>query len=120
MELIKTFTFDAAHHLTTVSPGHKCAGLHGHMFRVDIHLSGPFDPSIGYLVDFGDIKRICEPVIAILDHAYLNDVEGLENPTSENIAVWLWNRLSHHLSLLTKVAVYESPQSGVVYEGDSQ
>jgi 6-pyruvoyltetrahydropterin/6-carboxytetrahydropterin synthase len=103
LELIKTFTFDAAHRLTTVPAGHKCARLHGHTFKVEIHLSGQFDPASGYLVDFAEVKQICTPVIDRLDHTYLNDIEGLENPTSENIAIWLWNSRSPSLRAL-KVA----------------
>lgn len=119
MDLMKVFTFDAAHRLTAVPPEHKCAQLHGHTFRVEVYLSGPLDPDFGWLIDFAEVKRICEPVIAQLDHRYLNDIDGLGNPTSENIARWLWRHIENDLPLLEKVAVYESPESGVSYRGEA-
>lgn len=118
MELIKTFTFDAAHRLTALPAGHKCAQLHGHTFKVEIHLSGEFNRTTGYLVDFAEVKQICAPVIDRLDHSYLNEIEGLESPTSENIAIWLWDRLKGSLPALQKVGVFESPMNGVVYTGN--
>lgn len=118
MHLIKVFTFDAAHRLPNVPAGHRCGRLHGHTFRVEVHLSGPVDPEHGWVIDFADVKKICQPVLSQLDHNYLNEIEGLENPTSENIAVWLWERLAGDLPTLKRIAVYESPDSGAAYEGD--
>jgi 6-pyruvoyltetrahydropterin/6-carboxytetrahydropterin synthase len=120
LDLIKTFTFDAAHRLTRVPAGHKCANLHGHTFRVEIHLAGPVDPELGWVTDFADVKAICQPVIAQLDHNYLNDIQGLENPTGENIARWIWGRVSGKLQGLYKIVVSENPESAIVYAGDSE
>lgn len=119
MELFVTLSFDAAHRLPCVPQGHKCGNLHGHTFTVEIHLSGPLEAGNGWVMDFGDVKRMARPVVERLDHAYLNDIEGLENPTSENIARWLWERLHPGLPLLSRVVVRESPTSGAVYTGPS-
>ena len=85
-ELVKTFRFDAAHALPNVPEGHKCASQHGHSYRVDVHLTGDVDPHVGWVVDFGDIKQIVDPLIDRLDHCNLNEVEGLANSTSELMA----------------------------------
>src|SRR5437588_730400 len=89
MEIFKEFTFEAAHRLPHVPEGHKCARLHGHSFRVALHLTGPVEPESGWLMDFGEIKERFQPLYNQLDHHYLNEIEGLENPTSENIARWI-------------------------------
>src|SRR6202171_5800477 len=93
LELFKEFTFEAAHRLPCVPPGHKCARLHGHSFRVEVHIHGPVDSDLGWVRDFADIKEAFAPIHDLLDHRYLNEVEGLENPTSENVARWIWLRL---------------------------
>jgi len=117
MEIFVSFTFDAAHRLPKVPEGHKCSRLHGHTFRVEVHVSGPVDESLGWVIDFGDLKKICKPVIEQLDHHYLNEIPGLENPTCEVIAKWLWQRLMPYLPNLAKIIVQEGPNSGAVYEG---
>ena len=93
MSVFREFGFEAAHRLPNVPEGHKCARLHGHSFRVEVHVAGPVDPTLGWVVDFADIRDAFEPIHDALDHRYLNEVEGLENPTSENLAVWIWDRL---------------------------
>ncbi len=93
MDLFADFTFEAAHRLPNVPPGHKCARLHGHSFRVRVTVTGPVDPKLGWVIDFADVKRAFAPLDAKLDHRYLNEVEGLENPTSEVLAQWIWERL---------------------------
>ncbi len=118
VEIVKEFRFEAAHLLPNVPPGHKCGRLHGHSFRFELHLSGETDPHTGWLVDFGDISRIVKPLLEEhLDHHYLNDVPGLENPTSENIAIWLWGQLKHRLPALSEVVVYETCTSCCKYRG---
>ena len=117
MEIYKEFTFEAAHRLPNVSPGHKCGRLHGHSFRVQVHVSGPVDRDTGWVVDFADIKAAFQPLENRLDHNYLNEIEGLENPTSENIAVWLWDRLAPSLLGLSQVVVRETCTTGCVYRG---
>ena len=117
MEIYKEFTFEAAHLLPNVAPGHKCGRLHGHSFRVEVHVSGELDPHLGWIMDYADIKKVVKPVIARLDHYYLNDIEGLENPTSEVIARWLWQQLKPLLPQLSKIVIKETCTSGCVYTG---
>jgi len=118
MDVFKVFTFEAAHLLPNVPPGHKCARLHGHSFRVEVHVSGPLDPHLGWVMDFADLKAAFRPLHDQLDHRYLNDIEGLENPTSENLARWIWARLLPSLPGLSKVVVRETCNSGCAYRGD--
>lgn len=117
MTISKQFTFEAAHRLPSVPAGHKCARLHGHSYRVTIHASGEPGPDTGWVVDFGDIKIAFDPILARLDHYYLNEIEGLENPTSENLARWIWDRLQPALPLLSRVEVSETCTSGCTYDG---
>ncbi|RJQ27556.1 6-carboxytetrahydropterin synthase QueD [Candidatus Parcubacteria bacterium] len=118
MEIYKVFTFDAAHRLPNLPETHKCRRLHGHTFRVEIRVAGKEDDAYDWVIDFSDIAKIAAPIIEILDHNYLNDIEGLENPTSENIAKWIWRKLKPNLPILTQVVVQESPNSGVVCIGE--
>lgn len=118
MEIFRAFTFDAAHRLPNLPDSHKCRRLHGHTFKVEIHVVGELLQDYDWVIDFGDIAKLVSPVIEELDHNYLNDINGLENPTSENIARWLWKRIKPSLSILSKIVVQESPYSGVVYQGD--
>jgi 6-pyruvoyltetrahydropterin/6-carboxytetrahydropterin synthase len=116
-EIFKEFTFEAAHRLPFVPDGHKCARLHGHSFRVEIHVGGEVDTRTGWIMDFGDIKSAFKPLHNQLDHHYLNEIEGLENPTSENLASWIWERLQPTLPGLARVVVRETCTSGCVYVG---
>lgn len=118
MDIYKEFTFEAAHVLPAVPEGHKCGRLHGHSFRVEVHVSGPLDTRLGWVLDFADIKTVVKPVIARLDHYYLNDIPGLENPTSENVARWLWREINPLLPQLSCIVVKETCTSGCVYRGD--
>jgi 6-pyruvoyltetrahydropterin/6-carboxytetrahydropterin synthase len=121
MELFKEFTFEAAHRLPRVPAGHKCARLHGHSYRVVVRVAGPVIPDTGMVMDFADIKAAFEPIIdEHLDHQYLNEVEGLENPTSENLARWIWHRLASALPDLTAVEIRETCNSGCVYRGEDE
>jgi len=117
MDIFKVFTFEAAHRLPHVPEGHKCARLHGHSFRVELHLSGELDPHLGWVVDFADVKAVFKPVLERLDHHYLNDIPGLENPTSERIAVWIWEQVKPLLPQLSAVVVHETCTSGSRYRG---
>jgi 6-pyruvoyltetrahydropterin/6-carboxytetrahydropterin synthase len=117
VSLTKTFTFEAAHRLPTFPEGHKCRRLHGHSFRVEVHVSGDVPLERGYLVDYGEIKEAYEPVRSQLDHHYLNEIGGLENPTAENLAVWIWDRLAPRLPQLSRVVVHETCTSRCEYEG---
>lgn len=118
MEIYKVFTIDVAHSLPAVPEGHKCSKVHGHTFRIEVHLSGPVDPVKGWVMDFAEITALFQPVQKRLDHKYLNEIEGLENPTSENLSKWLWKELRATLPYLSKIVVQESPDSGCVYYGD--
>ncbi|HOA72755.1 MAG TPA: 6-carboxytetrahydropterin synthase QueD [Phycisphaerae bacterium] len=118
MEIFKEISFEAAHRLPHAPAGHKCQRLHGHSFRVEIHVRGAVDPQQGWVTDFADIKRAFEPIHDQLDHQYLNEIEGLENPTSEVLARWIWRRLKPRLPGLCKLVVRETCSSGCVYEGD--
>jgi 6-pyruvoyltetrahydropterin/6-carboxytetrahydropterin synthase len=117
MEIFKEFTFEAAHHLPNVPEGHKCGRLHGHSFQVAIHVSGALDPELGWVQDFADIKGAFKPVYDQLDHHYLNEIEGLENPTSEVLAKWIWDQMEGKLPLLSKVVIRETCTSGCTCEG---
>ena len=116
-EIYKEFTFEAAHRLPRLPETHKCWRLHGHSFRVGVGVEGPVDPDLGWVMDFGDIKEHFKPLDAQLDHYYLNEIEGLENPTSENLAKWIWDRLIQSLPNLAYVRVHETCTSGCVYRG---
>lgn len=118
MEIYKEFHFEAAHRLPNVPEGHKCARLHGHSFHVRLHLEGPVGEDSGWVMDFGDVKRCFAPLHDRLDHYYLNDIPGLENPTSENIARWIWEQLIQTLPQLSAVEIRETCTSGCIYRGD--
>ena len=117
MQLHKIFQIEAAHRLPNVPEGHKCARMHGHSFRVEVHVEGPVDPRFGWVMDYADIKAAFKPLYDRLDHYCLNDVEGLSNPTSENLAAWIWDRLKPNLPLLSKVVVHETCTAGCSYSG---
>lgn len=118
MEIFKEFTFEAAHRLPHVQPGHKCARLHGHSFRCEIYVRGPVGKDTGWIVDFSEIKAAFEPVRSRLDHNYLNEIEGLSNPTSENLARWIWREVKPRLPGMCRLIVRETCTSGCVYAGE--
>jgi 6-pyruvoyltetrahydropterin/6-carboxytetrahydropterin synthase len=117
MEIFKEFTLEAAHRLPNVPPGHKCARLHGHSFRIAVYVAGPLGSDTGWVLDFADLKAAFAPIDAQLDHHYLNDVPGLENPTSEHLAAWIWDRLIGALPGLSRIVVRETCTSGCEYRG---
>ncbi|MCK5785419.1 MAG: 6-carboxytetrahydropterin synthase QueD [Candidatus Sabulitectum sp.] len=117
MEIYREFKFDAAHRLPNLEEAHKCGNLHGHTFTVTVHIEGTVGHTTGWVRDYSEIKSICNPVIDLLDHRYLNDIEGLENPTSEIIAEWLWNRIKPELTELTMIEVKETASTGCRYRG---
>ena len=116
MKLFKEFSFEAAHKLPLVPKDHKCFQLHGHSFKARIYVEGPVNKQ-GWVMDFADLKVVCAPWIKKLDHSYLNEIEGLENPTSENISIWLWDRLTRELPQLSAVEIMETCSSGCIYSG---
>jgi 6-pyruvoyltetrahydropterin/6-carboxytetrahydropterin synthase len=117
LELRKTFQFEAAHLLPHLPAAHKCRRLHGHSFRAEIAVTGPCDARLGWVMDYADISAAFKPLWDQLDHRYLNDIPGLENPTSENLAVWIWERLKPALPQLVEVVVAETCTARCVYRG---
>jgi 6-pyruvoyltetrahydropterin/6-carboxytetrahydropterin synthase len=118
LEIFKVFHIEAAHRLPNLPETHKCRRLHGHSFRVEIHISGEVSQQQGWIMDFADLKSAFKPLYEQLDHHYLNEVEGLENPTSENLARWIWQRLKPALPVLSKIVIQETCTSGCVYTGE--
>ena len=117
MELRKTFQIEAAHRLPNVPTGHKCARLHGHSWRIEVAIEGPVGNDTGWVMDYADLKAAFQPIHDRIDHNYLNEIPGLENPTSERLAVWLWNELKPRLPLLSELVIAETCTSRCVYRG---
>jgi len=117
MDVFRVFQVEAAHRLPNVPAGHKCARMHGHSFRIEIHVSGPVGEESGWVMDFADLRQAFQPLYDRLDHRCLNDIEGLENPTSENLARWIWERLAPGLPQHRKVVVQETCNAGCFYTG---
>jgi len=115
MKIFKKYTFDSAHYLPNVSDDHKCKRMHGHTYHLTVFIEGDVDPKFGWIIDFNDIKRVLNPIIDRLDHHTLNDIEGLENPTCEILAQWLYKTIKKELPLLESIEVYETPTSGAIY-----
>ena len=118
MILYKHFTFDAAHFLPNLPDGHPCKQLHGHTYHLTVFVEGKLLKNEGWVLDFKDLKSAVDPVIKRLDHRFLNELEGLANPTSEMLAMWIWEQVKPHLPQLKKVELKETPGSGVIYEGE--
>ena len=119
LEISKLFTLEAAHRLPNVPPGHKCARLHGHSFQIEVHIQGEVGEVSGWVMDFSEVKAAFQPIHDRLDHNYLNEIAGLENPTSENLARYLWRELQPTLRGLSKIIVRETCTSGCVYTGEA-
>jgi 6-pyruvoyltetrahydropterin/6-carboxytetrahydropterin synthase len=117
MKITQAFTFEAAHRLPNVPETHRCHRMHGHSYRVELQLEGLVDPHSGFVVDFFDVEAAFGPLLQRLDHYCLNDIEGLENPTAENIAVWIWDRVKSVLPQTRSVKVFETPDCWAEYEG---
>jgi 6-pyruvoyltetrahydropterin/6-carboxytetrahydropterin synthase len=118
LELRKTFQFEAAHLLPNLPADHKCRRLHGHSFRAEIAVAGECDPKLGWVMDYADMSSAFKPLFDQLDHYYLNEIPGLENPTSENVAVWIWQRLKPVLPQLVEVVVAETCTARCVFRGE--
>lgn len=117
-ELRRDYRFESARRLTGIDPGHPCASIHGHSFRLRVKVVGEVDAAAGWVIDFGDLDRVVEPVVRELDHRLLNDVDGLGNPTSENLAKWIWDRIESRVPGLVSVRVSETEASSVTYRGE--
>jgi 6-pyruvoyltetrahydropterin/6-carboxytetrahydropterin synthase len=118
MEIYKEFSFDSAHFLPNVPDGHKCKNMHGHTYRLRVYVKGEIDPHLGWIMDFKELKDALCGVIDRLDHKLINDIPGLENPTAENITIWIWKQIRPLLPQLSKIELYETPTTGVIYEGE--
>lgn len=118
MEIFNIYQIEAARRLPNLPDTHPCSRVHGHSFRIEIHVSGAVDPVTGWVMDFAELDAAFTPVKAQLDHRYLNDIAGLDNPTSERLAQWLWQKLKPSLPGLSKIVVQETQQSGCIYRGD--
>ncbi len=118
VELVKEYRFESAHRLPQVPIGHKCSRLHGHSFKFEIHVQGPVDERTGWLIDFGVLDDKVMPIVGQLDHHYLNEVEGLENPTSEVLARWLFDRIRPQVPSLVAVTLYETCDARCIYRGE--
>lgn len=117
MEIVKEFTFDAAHYLPNVPDTHKCKNLHGHTYRVRLYIEGPLDPVLGWVMDFADIKAAWKPLEQLLDHQVLNDIPDMVNTTAEELAMWIYRQLKPKLPLLSRIELNETAANGVVYRG---
>lgn len=117
VRLVHELRFEAAHRLPRVPAGHKCARLHGHSFKIELSVDGPVNPDTGWLVDFGVLTDAWEPLHRQLDHNYLNEIEGLDNPTSEVLAKWIWDRMKPKIAQLARVTVFETCDARCEYEG---
>ncbi len=118
MDIFNIFHLESARRLPYLPADHPCARVHGHSFEVEVHLRGPLDERLGWVCDFADVERAWADIEGRLDHRYLNEVPGLENPTSERLAIWIWERLKSELPGLSKIIVRESADSGCVYTGE--
>jgi 6-pyruvoyltetrahydropterin/6-carboxytetrahydropterin synthase len=117
VRLSRDFRFEAAHLLPNAPEGHKCRRLHGHSYRVEVAVEGEVEPETGWLIDYGVIAQLVDPIRASLDHFYLNEIAGLENATSEILAKWIWDKLKPSLPILTRITVHETCEARCEYEG---
>lgn len=117
MDIFNVFNLEAARRLPRLPEAHPCARVHGHSFRVEVHVGGPLYGELDWVLDFAEVDQAWRPIHEALDHRYLNDIPGLENPTSERLAIWIWDRLKPALPGLNKIVIRETERSGCVYTG---
>lgn len=117
VELVREYRFEAAHQLPRVPPGHRCSRLHGHSYRVDVTVSGVMEEESGWVVDFYDMDHAVNPIVEALDHRFLNELPGLENPTSERLCLHLWRAIAPKLPGLSAITVWETHDSRCTYRG---
>lgn len=120
MEIFRIFRLEASHSLPALPQGHPCRKVHGHSWKVEVGVEGPVDAERGWIMDFADLDRAFAPALAALDHAHLNEIEGLGQPTSENLARWIWRRLKPALPALSRITVWETQTSGCTYRGQEE
>jgi 6-pyruvoyltetrahydropterin/6-carboxytetrahydropterin synthase len=117
LELVKDFRFEAAHFLPHVPEGHKCRRMHGHSFRGELAVRGPVDERLGWVIDFAQLKKAVDPIVDRLDHYLLNEIAGLENPTAEMLAVWIWRKVAAEVPNLVRVTIEETCTSRCHFYG---
>ena len=120
MEIFRVFRFEASHRLLQLPLRHPCGKVHGHSWRVEIHAAGPVLADRGWVLDFADLERAFQPLLLELDHTHLNDIEGLEQPTCENIAQWIWRRLKPALPALARIVIWETETAGCSHRGEPE
>ena len=118
MDVCRTFTIEAARSLPNLPENHPCKNIHGHSFKITITVNGPIDTHTGFVIDFGDINSAFEQLRKQIDHAYLNDINGLENPSSEYLCIWIWKNLISSLPGLSQIEIRETDSTGCIYKGD--
>ena len=117
MDLFFKFSINAARRLPNLPADHVCSRLHGHTFLIELHISGDVDPDSGWVIDFADLENPANAVMAELEHRYLNEIDGLYNPTSENLAIWIWDKIHASVPGLSQVVVSEGADRGCRYSG---
>ena len=118
MEVYKIFSIEAARSLPNLPNNHPCKNIHGHSFKVIITVDGKVQEYSGFVMDFGEIDLAFKPIFKMIDHSYLNEIEGLENPSSENLCKWIWKHLSKTLPILKKIEIKETDLTGCIYKGE--
>ena len=118
VRLTKDFTFEAAQNLPNVPADHKCRRMHGHSFKVEISIEGEVDPVTGWFYDHARISKAMNPLLELIDHSYLNEIPGLENPTIDNMCAWLWGHLAPQLPGLSEIVLHETPTARCSYRGN--
>ena len=119
MEVFRNFRFHSARHLPNLEDSHICKRIHGHTFNLTVHIRGNIDPNTGFIIDFFDIDEIVNSkIISIIDHKLLNEIKGLENPTSEHLTKWIWNNLKHTMNGLSKIVLSEDHGTGIEFSGE--
>ena len=118
MEVFRNFRFHAARHLPKLNDKHICKKMHGHTFNLTVHVESKINPDTGFVIDFFDIDKIFnKEIMPLIDHKNLNTVIGLENPTSENLCVWIWTKLIKHIPTISKLNLSEDHGTGIIYNG---
>lgn len=116
-EMKVQYRIESARHLPQLPESHPCRRLHGHSFVITLTLFGPWKPNMGWMYDYHELDQIVKPILTVLDHNVLNNIPGLSNPTSEMIAVYLYENIKPVLSELQKVTVAETPTTECTYSG---
>ena len=118
MDIYKIFKIESARSLPNLPDGHPCKNVHGHSFKIIITVTGDIQKDSGFVIDFKDLVAAFQPIHKLLDHSYLNEIEGLENPSNENLCVWIWKKLSKTLSGLKQIEIKETDLTGCIYKGN--